>query len=210
MKIRVLHVTIVVALVCLSASTAAQIFSRQPHLTAPPPASSSATLPSSIKVPLPQPPKKKAPPSPADKLDYFAGVWQEIGEWKASVLGPAGWFDTMDYNQWKKDHLSQRWARVSGGTGGGAMTYRYDSKERVYTCHEVYTQKSSDWEGTLKGDTWTWTGEVGRLEDGRTVKGRLTEKELSPTSYSIEYEISIKGGKWTKVMTGGGYWRSKY
>jgi hypothetical protein len=204
MKIRALPVAVIVLLVSLSVRASAQILSRQPHLTAPPRVSPTATLQPSIHEPLPK------PASPADKLDYFAGVWQETGEWKTSVLGPAGWFDTMDYNQWEKDRLSQRWARETGGGGGGTMTYRYDSKERVYTCHESDTSKSLDWEGTLKGDTWTWTGEAGRLEDGRTVRGRLTEKQLSPTSYSIEYEISIKGGKWTKVMTGAGYWKAKY
>lgn len=205
MRIRALSLAVVLLLLSLSVFSSAQILSRQPRLSAPPPANPALKLPSTI-APPPPPRKRKQPASKADSLKYFVGNWTEQGEWKASVLGPGGWFNTMDYNHWAKDHLAQRWA---GGGEAGEMTYRYDSKEKVYTCHEADTKESADWEGTLRGDTWTWTNKIGNLKDGRPVRGRLIQKQLSPTSYDIVYEISVQGGRWTKVMTGSGYRTAK-
>lgn len=202
MRIRALHLAVVVLLLCLSVPSSAQILSRKPRLSAPPPVNPALKLPSTnAPPPPPSPRKRKQPASKADSLKYFVGIWIEEGEWKASVLGPGGWFTTQDYNRWKKDHLAQRWA---GGGEAGEMTYRYDSKEKVYTCHEADTKESADWEGTLQGDTWTWTNKIGKLSDGRPVRGRMIEKQISPTSYDIVYEISVQGGRWTKVMAGNG------
>ncbi|HXZ28636.1 MAG TPA: hypothetical protein VEG08_11640 [Terriglobales bacterium] len=204
--IRALPLAVFLLLVALSLRSSAQMLSRTPHLTAPPKVPPGANLPSSIAHPPPSVKRQKAP-SPAKELDYFAGVWHETGGWKKSVLGPGGWFSTDFDNRWQKGHLTSHWTEeATGGSGAGETIYAYDSKERVYTCHAADTKGTAeDWEATLKADTWTWTGKVGRLGDGRTVRGRYIQKEVSPTHYTSRYEISVQGGKWTKVMDGYGY-----
>jgi len=141
----------------------------------------------------------KPPPSDAKELDYFAGVWNEQGGWKACVISQEGWFSTQYRNQWTKGHLSSSW---TGSGRSGQEILSYDSKQGVYKWHDDGTPGKDDWKGKLKGKTWTWTGEVGRLSNGRMVKGRYTEKEGTPSSYSFWFEISVKGGPWKKVMEG--------
>ena len=54
--------------------------------------------------------------------------------------------------------------------------------------------------GTVDGDTWTWTNDM--KMGSQTMKGRFTEKILSPTSYNFKYEMSADGTKWETVMEG--------
>jgi len=203
MRIRVFPLAVLLLLVCLSVRLPAQFLSRKARLSTPPPVPSAATLPSATAQPKVQPPVRlKEPSSQADKLDYFAGVWTERGEWQACVISGAGFFETQYDNRWKNDRLSSSW---SWEGQHGQEDLRFDSKEGVYKWHDDGTPGKEDWKGTLKRRTWTWTGTATKLSDGRTVKGRYTEQEGSPTEYSFWYEISVKGGPWTRVMQGSAY-----
>jgi len=46
--------------------------------------------------------------------------------------------------------------------------------------------------GNVSGDTWTWTTEM--MMQGKPMKTRLTEKEVSKTQYTLKYESSTDGG----------------
>jgi hypothetical protein len=59
---------------------------------------------------------------------------------------------------------------------------------------EVITAK-----GTVSGDTWTWTSEM--MMEGKSMKSRVTEKEVSKTQYTLKYESSTDGGStWISGM----------
>jgi len=53
--------------------------------------------------------------------------------------------------------------------------------------------------GNVSGDTWTWTTEM--MMEGKSMKTRLTEKEVSKTQYTLKYESSADGGNtWTSDL----------
>jgi hypothetical protein len=79
--------------------------------------------------------------------------------------------------------------------------YGYDSDNKVYT----YTSFSSWGEaekstGTVNGDTWVWNSN--EHMGGQTMKGRFTMKVLSPTSYTMKFELSQDGTNWMPAMEG--------
>ncbi len=76
----------------------------------------------------------------------------------------------------------------------------YDSETKTYTYNafdswgELTTAK-----GNVSGDTWTWTTET--MMEGKSIKTRLTEKEVSKTQYTLKYESSTDGGNtWTSDL----------
>jgi hypothetical protein len=90
-------------------------------------------------------------------------------------------------------------------TGMGKMkelaVMGYDSDRKVYT----YTAFNSMGEaesatGTVDGDTWTWNSD--EHMGGMTMKGRFTMKVLSPTAYTMKFELSQDGTKFMTAMEG--------
>ena len=87
------------------------------------------------------------------------------------------------------------------GKGKQIVIMGYDSDNKVYT-HTAFdsmgtAEKST---GTVNGDTWVWTSD--EHKGGQTMKGRLTEKVLSPTSYTMKYELSPDGTNWMTAVEG--------
>jgi hypothetical protein len=87
------------------------------------------------------------------------------------------------------------------GKGKEMEVYGYDSDNKVYTSAAFDSWgeavKST---GTVDGDTWTWSSE--EKMGGQTMKGRFTMKVLSPTSYTMKYEMSPDGTTWTTAVEG--------
>jgi Protein of unknown function (DUF1579) len=151
----------------------------------------------------------QAPPPPAaelQKLDFLTGHW--VGE-GTFVMGPPGtpatkWSESSDA-EWMdgKYFLVEKSDMDLGPMGKGKeiAVYGYDSEKKVYT----YTSFNSMGEaekstGTVNGDTWVWTSD--EHMGGQTMKGRFTLKVLSPTSYSMKFELSQDGTNWTQAMEG--------
>lgn len=143
-----------------------------------------------------------APPTPAPelkKLDYFAGTWNIEATIGPGPWGAGGKFTANGTDEWLKGdfflvgHSDFTLPADMGGSGSALSILGYDSDKKVYTeerfdsngRHEVTT-------GTLNGDTWTWTGE--NNYGGMTIQFRSTMKEVSPTSYTMKYEVSADGG----------------
>lgn len=141
---------------------------------------------------------QQGPPTPGPeiaRLGYFVGNWKEVGRSTAHGMeGPVS--------------STQSWEWTAGGffleghsdnqTPAGAFKIMavlgYDPETKMYTYSafdswgEQITAK-----GTFSGDTWTWTTES--MMQGKPIETRLTEKELSETQYSLQYESSMDGGK---------------
>ena len=87
------------------------------------------------------------------------------------------------------------------GNGNGMAFLGYDPQDKVYTYDEYNsTGEVVHAKGAVDGDTWTWTNDM--KMGPQTMKGRFTEKILSPTSYTFKFEMSTDGTKWDTVMDG--------
>ena len=54
--------------------------------------------------------------------------------------------------------------------------------------------------GTVSGNTWTWTGED--KMGGKTIKSRYTITLTSPTTQAFKWETSEDGKTWTTAAEG--------
>lgn len=151
----------------------------------------------------------QAPPPPAaelQKLDFMTGHWTVEG---TAVMGPPGtpatkWSGSSDV-EWMdgKYFLVEHNGMELGPMGkiNELAVYGYDPDNKVYT----YTAFSSTGEaekstGTVSGDTWVWNSN--EHMGGMTMKGRFTMKVLSPTSYTMKFELSQDGTNWMDAMDG--------
>ena len=144
-----------------------------------------------------------APPKPGPehkKLEYFLGKWTVEGEIKANefvragktvstetaTLGPGGFYVE---------------SRYEGPLGTRLAIIGYDSHAKVYTSYYASSVGLvGTGTGTVNGNTWTWM-----VEDkyaGKAVKGRTTITMLSPTQYTIKYEMADEKGGYTTMVEG--------
>ena len=146
----------------------------------------------------PEPPK----PGPEHKkLEYFLGTWNVESEIKANGYVPAGkTVSTETYTLGPGGFYVE--SRAEGGqlpTRFGFMAY--DSHAKLYTT--FYASSAGlvgGGTGTVDGNTWTWM-----LEDkfaGKAIKGRTTITILSPTQYTIKYEMADEKGGYTTIVEG--------
>jgi hypothetical protein len=148
------------------------------------------------------------PPTPAPelkKLDFLAGDWSAEGTQTSAPGAPSGKWSTtsraewMDGNFFLVEHSDMDLAAM--GKGKELAFYGYDSDRGVYTYKSFSSWgEAENAEGKLDGDTWTWssTEHMG----GKTMQGRFTMKVLSPTSYTMKFEMSPDGKQWFTAMEG--------
>ena len=149
------------------------------------------------------PPPMPKPGPEHQRLHYYVGDWKTEAESKPSPFGPGGKLTANNHNEMLGDFFV-----VFHGDGTGPMgpiktlaAIGYDSKEKAYTFDEfTSTGEHAKATGTVSGDTWTWTNDV--KMGPQTMKGRFTEKILSPTSYTFKFEMSADGKTWNTVMDG--------
>jgi len=151
-----------------------------------------------------QPPVQKPGPE-HKKLDYFAGNWVSEGDSKPGPMGPGGKMTLKQDAKWMDGGffvvIQSAYKSGSMGDGSGTAFLGYDPQDKVYTYDEFNSQgEAVHAKGTVDGDTWTWNSDM--KMGPQTMKGRFTEKILSPTSYNFTFEMSPDGAKWTTVMDG--------
>jgi len=98
--------------------------------------------------------------------------------------------------------VSKSEANMEGmGKVTGLVVMGYDPDQKVYTYRSFNSMGQSELSlGKVDGDTWTWTGD--EHYGGMTMKGRVTMKVTSPTSYTIKFELSMDGKEWFPAMDG--------
>lgn len=148
------------------------------------------------------------PPAPAPelkKLDFMAGNWSSEGTMNPGPGMPGGKFtftshaEWMDGNYFLVEHSDMDLGAM--GKGKELAILGYDPDKKVYTYHAFNSMgEAEDSTGTVDGDTWTWTSD--EHMNGMTMKGRFTMKVLSPTSYTMKFELSQDGTKWMTGMEG--------
>jgi len=158
------------------------------------------TIPVLAQAP-PGPPK----PGPEHKrLSYFVGKWAFEGEEKPGPFGPGGKFSGTETAEWFPGGffvVSQSDGSGPMGTMKGRSVTGYSAEEKAYTFHMIDNMGFEiAARGKVVGDTWTWTNDS--KMGGKSYKGRFTVKEVSPTSYTMKFELSIDGAPFAVQMEG--------
>ena len=146
----------------------------------------------------PEPPK----PGPEHKkLEYFVGTWKTEGEIKANEFVPAGKVVTTETYTLGPGGFYVEVDRPEGQIPRTQGIMAYDSHAKVYTSFYVNSAGLvGTGTGSVNGNTWTFM-----VEDkvfGRAVKGRTTITTLSPTEYTVKYEMADGKGGYTTITEG--------
>jgi hypothetical protein len=120
-------------------------------------------------------------------------------------MGPGGKVTGTTHTEWMPGGFFIVLHSTGDMAGMGKFTSTaylgYNPEDKVYTYDEFSsTGEHVSAKGTVEGDTWTWTSED--KMGGKVMKGRFTEKIVSPTSYDYKFEASIDGGDYTTFMEG--------
>jgi Protein of unknown function (DUF1579) len=148
------------------------------------------------------------PPAPAPelkKLDFLTGDWTAEGTVNSGPGMPGGKFTMSTHAEWMDGNfflVEHSDFDVPGmGKGKELAILGYDADRKVYTYHAFNSMgEAEDSTGTLDGDTWTWTSD--EHFGPSPMKGRYSMKVLSPTSYTMKFELSQDGNKWNTAMEG--------
>jgi hypothetical protein len=147
------------------------------------------------------------PPTPAPelkKLDFMAGDWTIEG---TLVAGPPGTpptkFSSVDHGEWQEGNfflvIHADVNIESMGKSKDLSVIGYDPDKKVYTnTHFSSTGQTSTSVGTVDGDTWTWTGD--ETYGGMSFKVKTTMKVASPTSYTMNVDMSMDGTNWMTAL----------
>ena len=156
------------------------------------------TLHAQMGLPTPAPELKK--------LEMFAGDWTAEGTMTAGPPGtaPSKWTanthaEWMDGNFFLVEHNEMDLGPMGKGKELTVMGFDTDKKVYTYKSFSSMGQAESS-TGTVDGDTWTWLSD--EHFGGMTMKGRYTMKVLSPTSYTMKFELTPDGTNWMTAMEG--------
>ena len=149
-----------------------------------------------------------AKPGPeVKKLDYFIGSWSTEGTVAQGPWGMGGKFSSAGTAEWMSgnffviSHADFKMPPEVGGDGKAVALLGYDTNQNVYTYDGFNSQgQHESSKGTVSGDTWIWTGEA--TYDGQDIKQKMTMKILSPSSYTMKFEVSLDGTTWMTFMDG--------
>ncbi|MFY9574250.1 MAG: DUF1579 family protein [Blastocatellia bacterium] len=148
-------------------------------------------------------PKMPKPGPEVEKLLYYVGTWNAEYVLKSGPMGPGGKVTAVDRSQM----LPGGFFVITHTDGNGAMgelkglsIMGYDADQKVYT-YDAFNNfgEAEHFTGTVQSDTWTWTSE--RKMGGKPTKLRFIAKQVSPTIYTMKFEMGGDGG-WTTVMEG--------
>ena len=129
------------------------------------------------------------------------GKWTVEGEMKANEFVPAG--KTVSTETCT---LGPGGFYVESRAEGGQLPTRlaivaYDSHAKVYTSYYANSVGLvGTATGSVDGNTWTWMEEDKFA--GNAIKGRTTVTMLSPTQYTMKYEMADEKGGYTTIVEG--------
>jgi hypothetical protein len=146
-------------------------------------------------------------PGPEHKrLEYFTGKWSSESEVKPNPVMPPGKYTTKDDCAW----FHGGFALVCHTEGSGPMgamksvgIMGYNAEDKIYTYYGIDSSGMTPTvvsRGSVQGDTWVYTDES--KMGGKLVKSRYTMKTLSPTAYTIKWEMQGPDGTWSALMEG--------
>lgn len=154
--------------------------------------------------------QRPAPAPELKKLEYFVGNWNAEADMKPSSFGPGGKITETYHVQWMQGNffliMHSTFSSQTMGSGVEYAVFGYDANKKQYTYesfnsdgeHEVATGNPD-----ADGKVWTWYSTTRSSPDTPgPMKWRYTETILSPTSYSMKFEMSQDGKTWSSIMEG--------
>ena len=147
------------------------------------------------------------PSAEVQKLGYWLGTWQGEGETKGGPFGAAGKLSSTTTCEWFAGgfHLVCR-GQEKGPTGTRTfLNIRgYDEKAKAYTEYGISNFGESEYAtgGSIVGNKKTFEQNI--EAEGKQVKVRYTEVQVSPTIFTYQAEASVDGGPWTMIAEGKG------
>ena len=150
-------------------------------------------------------PQQPMPGPEVQRLGYYLGSWRGEGVSKGGPLGPAGKLSSTTNCEW----FAGGFQLVCRGEESGPTGRRtflniraYDEGAKAYTEYGISSFGESEYDtgGSIVGNkrTFVLNAEV----DGKPVKIRYTEVQVSPTFYIYKAEASVDGGPWTVIAEG--------
>ena len=141
------------------------------------------------------------------KLEYFIGTWSSEGTISPGPWGQGGKFSGTDIMEWMpgnffiEGHSDYKMPAELGGDGKAVSFMGYDTNQNTYTYNDFNSQgQHESSKGTFSADTWTWTSSANY--GGQEIQQKMTMKILSPTSYTLKFDVSADGTNWMPFMEG--------
>ena len=151
--------------------------------------------------------KKMETPKPGPeqkRLGFFAGNWKSESDMKAGPWGAGGKVTGEARCTWMQGGfflVCHETAKGAMGNIQGLGVFGYDANAKQYTWNGFNSMGENEHaNGKLDGKTWTYEAE--NMMGGKSIKGRYTITETSPTSYDFKLETSEDGKTWTGMMEG--------
>ena len=146
-----------------------------------------------------------APAPELKKLNFLVGDWTATGTANPGPGMPGGKFSSSSHFEWMEGNyflVSHGDFDLPGmGRGKEIAVFGYDPDRKAYTYNAFNSMgQAESATGKIDGDTWTWLSE--EHFGGMSMKGRFTMKVLSPTSYTMKFELSPDGTSWNPGMEG--------
>jgi hypothetical protein len=166
-----------------------------------------ASMVAQAQLALGQAPAAQQPrPGPeVQRLAYYLGTWTGAGEAKSGPLGPAGKLSSTTTCEWFAGgfHLVCR-GEERGPTGKRTfLNIRgYDEKTKAYTEYSISDLGESEYNagGSIAGNQRSF--DIDLDMDGKPIKLRYLEVQVSPTLFTYRAEASIDAGPWTVIAEG--------
>ena len=146
-------------------------------------------------------------PPEVQRLAYYLGNWRGEGETKGGPFGPAGKLSSTITCDWFAGgfHLVCR-GEEKGPTGKRTFLniLAYDEKAKAYTEYGISSLGESEYStgGSIVGNKRTFVKDLDSGVEGKPIKLRYTEVQVSPTLYTYQAEASKDGGPWTVIAEG--------
>lgn len=156
-----------------------------------------------ITVASAQSPEPK--PSPElKKLGYYIGTWNGEGQMKSSIFGPGGKFSNVTRNEWIQGNFFYMTHHEEQNPAGKFKEFSitgYEPEKKVYVKYTFNIGGRVDRsEGTLVGNTWTWSQDYNI--NGKVIRTRGIDTPTSDASYDFKWEVAPNGDDWTTVQEG--------
>ena len=139
------------------------------------------------------------------ELAMWLGSWNGSGELKPGPFGPGGamnWTEECSWFAGAEFHVLCK-SKGEGPTGPmvGLGIIGYNAGKKAYTHYGVDNNGWSGYsEGTLSGDTWTFTST--ETMEGKTYHSRFAMKLETPAKMTFTWEMSEDGKNWNVMMDG--------
>src|SRR5262245_8043743 len=139
------------------------------------------------------------------KLGYYLGNWRGEGETKGGPFGSPGKLSSTTTCEW----FTGGFQLVCRGEETGPTGTRkflnvraYDETAKAYTEYGISSFGEAEYNtgGSIVGNKRTFVMNI--EADGKPVKLRYTEVQVSPTLFTYQAEASVDGGSWTVMAEG--------